>query len=104
LLSANVRDFDSKIFNCVDQALLALGQDEKEHVLFALDNEYRITAKNIVSNAARLEEALKETLGPSGSAFVIMHALENITRSFKISQPYAGNLAQAIDAAKKSEI
>ena len=81
-----------------------LGQDEKEDVLFTLDNEYDITEKNIVSNASRLEEVLKETLGPSGSAFVIMHTLENITSSFKISQPYASNLAQAIDAAKKSEI
>ncbi|MDA4112091.1 MAG: type IV secretory system conjugative DNA transfer family protein [Thaumarchaeota archaeon] len=104
MLSSNVMEnFNSKIFDCLDEALLVLGKNEKEHVLFALENEYHITAKNIGSNP-KLEEALKETLGHSGSAFVIMHTLENIVSSFKISRAYGDNLARAIGAAKKSAI
>jgi len=93
-------DFDFQIFDCVDRALSKLGQAEKDLLLRALATQFSLSGVDIAGNPAKVEECLRELLGESGSEFVLIQILDNISESFKITLKDDCNLAEAIRAAR----
>jgi predicted nucleotide-binding protein (sugar kinase/HSP70/actin superfamily) len=102
LLPDDEEDFDFQIFECVDSALSRLGHTEKELFFRALARQFSLSGVDIAKNPSKLEECFKEILGKSGSAFILIHILDNISRSFKIDPTINCNLAEAIDQARQA--
>jgi hypothetical protein len=94
-------DFDFQIFDCVERALSRLGQSEKELVLRALATQFSLSGVDIARNPSELEACFTELLGKSGSAFILIHILDNISRSFKIDLTDNCNFAEAIEEARQ---
>jgi len=100
-LDDDEEDFDFQIFDCVERALSKLGESEKELVLRALATQFNLSGVDIARNPSEVENCLTKLLGKSGSAFILIHILDNISRSFKIDLIDNCNLAEAIEEARK---
>ncbi len=100
-LLSKEQDFDFKIFECLDRALSTIGEGQKRYpLLLALEKEYDFSGHDIARNPARLEECLKELLGISVSAFVIIHVIENISESFGLQLGNDVTLEAAVECAR----
>jgi hypothetical protein len=96
------QDFEATIFECLERALSNIGLTQKEIVLSQLNNQFHVSSKNVGKDPSRVEASLRTLLGPTVAAFVIIHTLENIATTFKISTQYVSTLAEAIDLARES--
>jgi hypothetical protein len=94
-------DFDSKIFECVDDALSTLGKDQKELLRLRLKNRHYLPMKNVALAPVTLEQSLNELLGTSVSTSVVSHILENISRTFGIHIANDSDLPLAFETARK---
>ena len=94
-------DFDSRIFECVDNALSTLGKDQKELVRLRLKNRHYLPLKNVAHAPITFEQSLIESLGISVSTSVKFHILENISRTFRVHIGADSDLSFAIDAARR---
>ena len=95
-------DFDSKMFECVETALAAIGHDQKELLRLRLKNRYYLPLKNAARAPLTFELALTDTVGPSVAEKIVQNILVNISKSFGIHSSSDTNLAQAFEAARKT--
>ena len=96
----NLEDFDFKVFKCVDLAFSTIGESEKQSLLLSLEKQYNLSGSDLAKHPARLDSCLSEVLGPSVSAFVRVHILENISETFGIELEHGGTLEDAVNLAR----
>jgi len=99
-LVSESEDFHFRVFDCIDLALSTLGEYQKSLVLHVLEDKYRLSGREIAAEPTRLEEALKDLLGVSVAAFVIVHILDNISSAFGIEVKVETSIEEAIQSAR----
>jgi hypothetical protein len=91
--------FQFKLFQCLDLALSTIGEYEKERTLIALEKKYGLSGRDLARYPDQLEVCLKEILGISEAAFVIIHVCENIVNEFGFHSKDLSSLSKAIELA-----
>jgi len=102
MLKIKSSDFDSEIFECVDNALSTLGEHQREFVRLRLKNRHYLPLKNVARAPVTFERSLTESLGTSVSTVVIGHILNNISKTFGIHVASDSTLSLAIENARKT--
>jgi len=101
----NLEDFDFKVFKCVDLAFSTIGESEKQSLQLLLEKRHKLSGRDLAKYPARLDSCLKEILGPSVSAFLRVHILENISETFGLELEHGGTIEDAVNVARsKSQI
>lgn len=92
--------FGFKVFQCIDRALSTIGEYEKGQTLTTLERWFGLSGRDLASHPQKLEEYLKEILGVSEAAFVIIHIRENIATEFNFKMSEQTPISEAIDLAR----
>ncbi len=96
-------NFDFAILDCFNRALSTLGESVKEFVEHELEHEFHLSGKNFAKEPLQFEESLREILGDFVSASILMHTIENISESFRLSCNGCSSLTKMIEYAKKAK-
>jgi hypothetical protein len=92
--------FDFKIFQCVDLALSTIGETEKGATLTILERRFGLSGRNLALRPEMLEGYLKEILGVSVAAFIIIHIRENISGEFGLKLDDLIPISEVIEQAR----
>jgi hypothetical protein len=92
--------FDFRIFQCIGLALSTIGESEKEETLSILEKRFGLPGRDLTLHPQRLEECLKEILGVSEAAFVIIHILDNIATEFGLEKDELKSMLEALQLAR----
>ena len=104
MLKIKSSDFDSEIFECVDNALSTLGEHQREFVRLRFKNRHYLPLKDVARAPDTFERSLTESLGTSVSETVMGHILNNISRTFGIHVASNSTLSLAVETARKRTI
>jgi hypothetical protein len=100
--AAAEREFNAKIFECIDKALGSLGEGVKQSFYHQMKNRSNLTIDKFATRPKDLIENLRQILGVSGSTIVEKLIIREVRAAFGLQLRSDIQLEEAISDARNA--